>query len=100
MVRVTALYGHPENPDAFEEHYANTHTPLVINIVLRVREGFGYGADPTPEPWVARGGAGRSEHLYATPGGALGGRLSLFRAVGRLPLVLPGSPLAVRGGKG
>ena len=32
MVRVTALYGHPQNPDAFEEHYANTHTPLVLNI--------------------------------------------------------------------
>ena len=31
MVRDTALYGHPENPDAFEEHYANTHTPLVLN---------------------------------------------------------------------
>jgi uncharacterized protein (TIGR02118 family) len=32
MVRVTALFGHPENPDAFEEHYANTHTPLVQKI--------------------------------------------------------------------
>src|SRR5215207_393467 len=32
MVRVTALFGHPENPDAFEEHYANTHTPLVHKI--------------------------------------------------------------------
>jgi uncharacterized protein (TIGR02118 family) len=32
MVRVTALYGHPQNPDTFEEHYANTHTPLVLKI--------------------------------------------------------------------
>ena len=32
MVRVTALYGHPENLEAFEEHYVSTHTPLVLNI--------------------------------------------------------------------
>lgn len=29
MVKVTALFGHPENPEAFEEYYANTHKPLV-----------------------------------------------------------------------
>ena len=32
MVRVTALYGHPENLEAFEENYVSTHTPLVLNI--------------------------------------------------------------------
>jgi uncharacterized protein (TIGR02118 family) len=31
MVKVTALFGHPEDLDAFEEHYANTHVPLVKN---------------------------------------------------------------------
>ena len=29
MVKATALFGHPEHPDAFEEYYANTHVPLV-----------------------------------------------------------------------
>ncbi len=29
MVKATALYGHPEDPDAFDEHYARTHVPLV-----------------------------------------------------------------------
>ena len=29
MVKATALYGHPEKPDAFDEHYAKTHVPLV-----------------------------------------------------------------------
>jgi uncharacterized protein (TIGR02118 family) len=29
MVKSTALFGHPEDPDAFEEYYANTHVPLV-----------------------------------------------------------------------
>jgi uncharacterized protein (TIGR02118 family) len=28
MVKAVVLYGHPENPDAFERHYAETHTPL------------------------------------------------------------------------
>jgi uncharacterized protein (TIGR02118 family) len=29
MVKGTALFGHPEDLDAFEEYYANTHVPLV-----------------------------------------------------------------------
>ena len=33
MVKGTALFGHPEDPDAFEQHYANTHVPLVENIL-------------------------------------------------------------------
>ena len=32
MVKATALYGHPEDPDAFDEHYAKTHVPLVEKI--------------------------------------------------------------------
>jgi uncharacterized protein (TIGR02118 family) len=28
-VKVTVLYGHPDDPEAFEEYYANTHMPLV-----------------------------------------------------------------------
>lgn len=29
MVRLTALFGHPEDLDAFEDYYANTHIPIV-----------------------------------------------------------------------
>ena len=32
MVKLTVLYGHPDDPDAFEEYYANTHMPLVDGI--------------------------------------------------------------------
>ena len=32
MIKATALFGHPEDPDAFEEYYANTHLPLVRKI--------------------------------------------------------------------
>jgi uncharacterized protein (TIGR02118 family) len=32
MVKGTALFGHPEDLDAFEEYYANTHVPLVRKI--------------------------------------------------------------------
>ena len=32
MVKGTALFGHPEDPEAFEEYYANTHVPLVQKI--------------------------------------------------------------------
>src|SRR3954451_5478017 len=28
MVKAVVLYGHPEDPDAFERHYAETHTAL------------------------------------------------------------------------
>ena len=32
MVKIIALYGHPNNPSAFEEYYANDHLPLVETI--------------------------------------------------------------------
>jgi uncharacterized protein (TIGR02118 family) len=32
MVKGTALFGHPDDPDAFEEYYASTHVPLVKKI--------------------------------------------------------------------
>ena len=28
MVKLTVLYGHPESPEAFEDHYENVHIPL------------------------------------------------------------------------
>ncbi len=32
MVKLTVLYGHPDDPEAFEEYYANTHMPMVPKI--------------------------------------------------------------------
>jgi uncharacterized protein (TIGR02118 family) len=32
MVKMIVLYGPPTDPDAFEDHYANTHLPLAAKI--------------------------------------------------------------------
>jgi uncharacterized protein (TIGR02118 family) len=32
MVKVTVLYGPPADSSAFEDHYANTHAPLVAKM--------------------------------------------------------------------
>jgi uncharacterized protein (TIGR02118 family) len=32
MIKLTALYGHPTDPDAFEAYYAKTHMPLVARM--------------------------------------------------------------------
>ncbi len=32
MVKLTVLFGHPEDPEAFEEYYANHHLPLAAKI--------------------------------------------------------------------
>lgn len=32
LMKITVLYGHPENPDAFERHYANKHLPLASRL--------------------------------------------------------------------
>lgn len=32
MVKATVLYGQPEDPDAFDDYYANTHAPLAEKI--------------------------------------------------------------------
>ncbi len=32
MVKFVVLYGQPEDPAAFDEHYVNTHIPLVEKI--------------------------------------------------------------------
>ena len=31
-IKLTVLYGHPTDPDAFEHYYADTHMPLVRKI--------------------------------------------------------------------
>ena len=48
MAKLTILYGHPEDPAAFEEYYANTHNPLVEDIPnLRRFEAVRLSAQPT-----------------------------------------------------
>ena len=32
MVKLTVLYGHPDDPEAFEEYHARTHMPMVPKI--------------------------------------------------------------------
>ena len=37
MVKLTVLYGHPDDPEAFEEYYAKTHMPMVPKIPNLIR---------------------------------------------------------------
>lgn len=37
MIKLTVLYGHPESPDDFEEHYTRVHLPLAQQIPDLVR---------------------------------------------------------------
>jgi len=30
MIKLTVLYGHPDDPEAFEKYYEETHLPLVV----------------------------------------------------------------------
>jgi uncharacterized protein (TIGR02118 family) len=32
MIKLTVLYGHPTDTEAFENYYANTHLPIVANM--------------------------------------------------------------------
>jgi uncharacterized protein (TIGR02118 family) len=32
MIKLTVLYGHPTDAQAFEEHYENTHLPLAATL--------------------------------------------------------------------
>jgi uncharacterized protein (TIGR02118 family) len=32
MIKLTVLYGHPKQPDVFEEYYLNKHLPLAANM--------------------------------------------------------------------
>jgi uncharacterized protein (TIGR02118 family) len=53
MVKLTVLYGHPEDPKAFEEYYANTHMPLAEKIpnVQRFEAGRVAAADDGEPPY-------------------------------------------------
>jgi len=48
MFKLTVLYGHPADPNAFERYYAQTHMPLAVKIPNLVRiEAARVG--PTPD---------------------------------------------------
>lgn len=32
MVKLTAIYGHPSDPEAFERYYAETHSPIALKM--------------------------------------------------------------------
>ncbi len=32
MIKLTVLYGHPTDEQAFEDYYANTHTPIAVKM--------------------------------------------------------------------
>ena len=32
MLKATVLYGHPNDPEAFEKYYAETHTPIALSM--------------------------------------------------------------------
>ena len=53
MVKLTALFGHPEDPEAFEEYYANQHLPLAAKIpnVERFESGRVRTADEGEPPY-------------------------------------------------
>lgn len=38
MIKLTALYGHPTDPAAFEAYYAETHMPLVAKMTGFLRQ--------------------------------------------------------------
>jgi uncharacterized protein (TIGR02118 family) len=54
MVKLVVAYGHPTDPDAFDQHYASTHMPLAQKIpdMRRFEAGKVLGsADGSPAPY-------------------------------------------------
>ena len=53
MVKLTVLFGQPEDPEAFEEYYANEHLPLAAKIpnVKRFESGRMRAVDGGESPY-------------------------------------------------
>jgi uncharacterized protein (TIGR02118 family) len=53
MLKLTVLYNHPEDPETFEEYYANERLPLVAKIpnVLRFESGRVGTVDGSEPPY-------------------------------------------------
>lgn len=37
MFKITVLYNHPTDPEAFEKYYAETHTPIALKVKNIIR---------------------------------------------------------------
>ena len=77
MAKLTALYGHPTDPAAFEEYYANHHVPLVEKIPnLRQFEAGKVIATPDgsepPYYWIAEFWFESVEQLQSSLGSSEG----------------------------
>ncbi|HVB74567.1 MAG TPA: EthD family reductase [Ktedonobacteraceae bacterium] len=48
MLKVTVLYGHPQDPAAFDHYYAEVHTPLALT--MPGLKGFTVGKAATTNP--------------------------------------------------
>jgi len=55
MVKWTVLYEHPDDPDAFEYYYTDTHTPMVRKIpnLLRYEATKAVATPDGSEDWSA-----------------------------------------------
>ena len=53
MLKLTVLYAHPKDPEAFEEYYANEHLPLAAKIpnVQRFESGRVHSVDDGKPPY-------------------------------------------------
>ena len=53
MLKLTFLYNHPQDPETFEEYYANEHLPLAAKIpnVLRFESGRVGNVDGSEPPY-------------------------------------------------
>lgn len=63
MIKITLLYGHPQDPQAFERYYRETHLPLAgrMSGVARLEQTrFGPGLDAAPPEYY------RMAELYFT----------------------------------
>ena len=77
MAKITTLYGHPTDPAAFEEYYANNHAPLVEKIPnLRQFEAGKVIATPDgsepPYYWIAEFWFESVEQLQSSLGSSEG----------------------------
>ena len=73
MVKLVVAYGPPEDTDAFDRHYAATHTPLVHRIpgLQRFEAGRVLGTpdgSPAPYYWIAELAFESVESLQAAMG--------------------------------
>lgn len=77
MVKLVVSYGSPEDPAAFEQHYANTHVPLVEKIpnLRRFEAGKILGTpdgSPAPVYYLAELWFDSPQELEAAMGSAEG----------------------------